>query len=91
VRESFEPPPEGGVGILDCPHYTRPAKFLDWEVPEVLLSGNHEQIRGWRRRAALEKTLRNRPDLLEQALLSEQDRHWLEEIKAGKTALSGEM
>ena len=50
--------------LLDFPHYTRPASFRGWEVPEVLLSGNHEEIRTWRRRQALEKTLRNRPDLL---------------------------
>lgn len=50
--------------LLDCPHYTRPADFRGWAVPEVLLSGNHEEIRRWRQRLALEKTLRNRPDLL---------------------------
>lgn len=51
-------------GILDYPHYTRPQNFRGWEVPEILMSGNHEQIRQWRRRTALEKTRRNRPDLL---------------------------
>ncbi|MGH9727772.1 MAG: tRNA (guanosine(37)-N1)-methyltransferase TrmD [Candidatus Acidiferrales bacterium] len=51
-------------GILDYPHYTRPHNFRGWEVPESLMSGNHEQIRQWRHRMALEKTLRNRPDLL---------------------------
>ena len=56
-------------GILDCPHYTRPAEYRGWPVPEVLLSGNHEQIRAWRQQAALEKTFRNRPDLLNAALL----------------------
>jgi tRNA (guanine37-N1)-methyltransferase len=50
--------------LLDCPHYTRPAELRGWTVPEVLLSGNHEQIRRWRAQAALEKTRRNRPDLL---------------------------
>ena len=50
--------------LLDCPHYTRPADFRGWTVPEVLLSGNHEEIRRWRERVALEKTRRNRPDLL---------------------------
>ena len=53
------------MGILDFPHYTRPARFRDWEVPEILLSGNHELIRRWRRKTALEKTRGNRPDLLE--------------------------
>ena len=50
--------------LLDWPHYTRPAEFREWSVPEVLLSGNHEEIRRWRMRTALEKTRRNRPDLL---------------------------
>jgi tRNA (guanine37-N1)-methyltransferase len=51
-------------GLLDCPHYTRPAEFRGWSVPEVLLGGNHEEIRRWRAQKALEKTRRNRPDLL---------------------------
>src|SRR6185312_2188150 len=55
----------GSGGLLDYPHYTRPAEFRGMAVPEVLVGGNHEQIRKWRRRKALEKTLRNRPDLLE--------------------------
>jgi tRNA (guanine37-N1)-methyltransferase len=50
--------------LLDYPHYTRPPSFRGWDVPEVLLSGNHEEIRRWRRKKSLEKTLRNRPDLL---------------------------
>lgn len=54
----------GPRGILECPHYTRPQNFRGWEVPEVLVSGNHEEVRRWRERAALEKTRRNRPDLL---------------------------
>ena len=68
-------------GILDCPHYTRPADLRGWKVPEVLLSGNHEEIRHWRRRQALEKTWRKRPELLEGASLSEEDRELLEEIR----------
>jgi tRNA (guanine37-N1)-methyltransferase len=70
-------------GLLDYPHYTRPADFQGMAVPEVLLEGNHEQIRRWRRRMALEKTLRNRPDLLDQVALSEEDRKWLAELGAG--------
>src|SRR5712691_1786587 len=54
----------GTRGLLDFPHYTRPAEYRSWAVPEVLLGGNHEEIRRWRRQKALEKTLRNRPDLL---------------------------
>ena len=53
-----------GRGILDYPHYTRPQTFRGWDVPDVLMSGNHEEIRRWRRDKALEKTRRNRPDLL---------------------------
>jgi tRNA (guanine37-N1)-methyltransferase len=53
-----------GRGILDYPHYTRPQTFRGWDVPEVLVGGNHEEIRRWRRDQALEKTRRNRPDLL---------------------------
>jgi len=49
--------------LLDYPHYTRPQSFRGWEVPEVLMSGNHAEILGWRRAKAIEKTLRNRPDL----------------------------
>ena len=67
-------------GLLDYPHYTRPAEFRGIKVPDVLMSGNHEDIRRWRRKSALEKTLRNRPDLLEQAELSEQDKRLLAEI-----------
>ena len=66
VWESFSS--EGhGTALLDCPQYTRPAEFRGWKVPEMLLSGNHEQIRKWRRKAAEEKTARMRPDLLNPA------------------------
>jgi tRNA (guanine37-N1)-methyltransferase len=50
--------------LLDYPHYTRPAEFRGWAVPEVLIGGNHAEVAKWRRKAALEKTQRNRPDLL---------------------------
>lgn len=53
-----------GEGLLDCPHWTRPAEFRGWKAPEVLLNGNHEEIRRFRKQAALEKTQRLRPDLL---------------------------
>lgn len=56
--------------LLDFPHYTRPASFRGWDVPEILLSGNHEEIRRWRSEKALEKTLRNRPDLAAEAGLN---------------------
>ncbi len=73
--------PAAPGGILDCPHYTRPQEFRGWTVPEVLVRGNHEQIRRWRRKMALAKTLRNRPDLLAAAALSEEDRALLEELR----------
>jgi tRNA (guanine37-N1)-methyltransferase len=59
VYESF-----GEDGLLDCPQYTRPAEFRGWKAPDVLLGGNHEQIRKWRQSAAREKTAKHRPDLL---------------------------
>jgi tRNA (guanine37-N1)-methyltransferase len=58
------PRENGPTALLDFPHYTRPASFRGWNVPEILLGGNHEQIRAWRRRQAVEKTRRNRPELL---------------------------
>ncbi len=64
-------------GLLDYPHYTRPADFRGLSVPEVLVSGNHEEIRHWRRRTALAKTLRNRPDLLAEVQLSGEDKEFL--------------
>jgi tRNA (guanine37-N1)-methyltransferase len=67
-------------GLLDYPHYTRPAEFRGLPVPEVLMGGNHDHIRKWRRQKALEKTLRNRPDLLEKQTLSKEDRELLKKI-----------
>jgi tRNA (guanine37-N1)-methyltransferase len=58
VNESFE------QGILDCPQWTRPAEFRGWKAPDILLGGNHAEIRKWRKNAAMEKTARLRPDLL---------------------------
>ena len=79
----------GSNGLLDYPHYTRPAEFRGLAVPEALMSGNHEEIRKWRRRRALHKTLRNRPDLLEGAVLSREDQEYLAGIRrdqSGKQA-----
>jgi tRNA (guanine37-N1)-methyltransferase len=70
----------GSNGLLDYPHYTRPSEFRGMAVPNELLTGNHEQVRQWRRRRALEKTLKNRPDLLEGAELGKEDRKFLEEL-----------
>src|SRR5579863_9967156 len=72
-------------GLLDYPHYTRPADFRGMGVPEVLASGNHEQIRRWRRASALEKTLRNRPDLLEDIALSAEDKEFMARSKGKQT------
>jgi tRNA (guanine37-N1)-methyltransferase len=74
----------GSGGLLDYPHYTRPADFRGMAVPEVLVNGNHDEIRRWRRKTALEKTLRNRPDLLDPATLSEEDRKLLAQVTGKK-------
>jgi tRNA (guanine37-N1)-methyltransferase len=67
----------GAGGLLDYPHYTRPAEFIGLAVPEPLHNGDHLAIRRWRRQAALAKTLANRPDLLKGAALSDEDREYL--------------
>jgi tRNA (guanine37-N1)-methyltransferase len=71
----------GAGGLLDYPHYTRPAEFAGLKAPEVLLNGDHQQIRRWRREQQLRKTLRNRPDLLERAALNDADRSILESLR----------
>jgi len=65
LRTSLRAAQDDARGILDFPHYTRPQSFRGWDVPETLMSGNHEEIRRWRQKKALEKTQRNRPDLLD--------------------------
>lgn len=67
-------------GLLEYPHYTRPAEFRDWPVPDELLSGNHQQIQRWRRRQALKRTLSRRPDLLQSAILDKIDLKIIGEI-----------
>jgi tRNA (guanine37-N1)-methyltransferase len=69
------------TGLLDVPQYTRPREFRGREVPEVLVSGHHENIRRWRRRQALMRTLRRRPELLERAELTDEDRAILSELR----------
>jgi tRNA (guanine37-N1)-methyltransferase len=71
----------GAGGLLDYPHYTRPAEFEGLRAPDVLMNGDHQQIRRWRREQQLRKTLLNRPDLLEDASLSAEDRRILEFLK----------
>ncbi|HEY9127157.1 MAG TPA: tRNA (guanosine(37)-N1)-methyltransferase TrmD [Acidobacteriaceae bacterium] len=76
----------GAGGLLDYPHYTRPAEWRGITVPEVLLGGDHAAVRKWRREQQLRKTLRNRPDLLERALaadsLNDEDRRTLDRLRA---------
>jgi len=74
----------GAGGLLDYPHYTRPAEFQSLQVPETLLNGDHQAIRRWRREQQLRKTLTNRPDLLETAALSKEDRQLLEGMRPGR-------
>jgi tRNA (guanine37-N1)-methyltransferase len=71
----------GSGGLLDYPHYTRPADFMGVMIPEALSGGNHEVIRRWRRRMALKKTLENRPDLLEKIEITDEDREILAELR----------
>ena len=68
-------------GLLEYPHYTRPPEFRGWGVPEILLSGDHAKIEKWRREQSLRRTLRRRPDLLENARLSESDLKNLKKIQ----------
>jgi tRNA (guanine37-N1)-methyltransferase len=72
------------AGLLDYPHYTRPAEFRGWRVPEVLISGHHGEVAKWRRRAALLKTWQRRPDLLAKAELTADERAWLDSLQAGE-------
>ena len=74
LEDSFED------GLLEYPQYTRPRVFQDEEVPEILLSGNHEKIRAWRREESLRRTLEKRPDLLKQANLTPEDKVILAEL-----------
>ena len=75
LEDSFED------GLLEYPHYTRPRVFREQEVPDVLLSGDHERIRVWRRTESLRRTLERRPDLLEKAKLTEEDTKILAKLK----------
>lgn len=70
-------------GLLDCAYYTRPAEYRSWKVPEVLLSGHHAAIARHRREESLRRTLERRPDLLDDAALSPEDRRYLESLKRG--------
>jgi tRNA (guanine37-N1)-methyltransferase len=75
IEESF------ASGLLEYPQFTRPAEFMGHEVPEILLSGDHGKVDRWRREQSLLRTLERRPDLLETAELTEEDRKFLEKVK----------
>jgi len=77
-RDSF------ASGLLEHPHYTRPADFRGWKVPEVLLSGHHERIDEWRHREALRRTWQRRPDLLAGRALTEREKAWIREFESGE-------
>lgn len=72
------------TGLLEHPHYTRPAEFRGMKVPDVLLSGHHEKIAEWREKESLRRTWERRPDLLDGYSLTEKQKKWLEEIKKAK-------
>jgi tRNA (guanine37-N1)-methyltransferase len=76
-------------GMLEYPHYTRPATFRGWEVPELLRSGDHGRIASWRRVQSLRRTLKRRPDLLENLQLDEMDRNLLQKLIQEETSISG--
>ena len=76
------PSTHGAGGLLDYPHYTRPADFRGYRIPDVLAGGSHVQIRRWRRERALEKTWRHRPDLLAKATLTDDDRAFLASLSS---------
>jgi tRNA (guanine37-N1)-methyltransferase len=71
--------------LLDYPHYTRPTEFRGWKVPGVLISGNHQKIREWRKKKKLENTFKKRPDLLRTAKLSREEEKMLEQIRRART------
>lgn len=75
IKDSFS------TGLLEHPHYTRPADFRGMKVPDVLLSGNHKLIEEWRNKEALRRTLERRPDLLEKIDLTPEQEKWLQEVK----------
>jgi len=69
------------MGLLEYPHYTRPAEFRGWKAPDVLLSGDHAKIEKWRREQALERTFRKRPDMIDKADLTKEDRRFIAGLK----------
>lgn len=78
MRDSFS------TGLLEHPHYTRPADFRGMKVPDVLISGNHRLIDEWRAKESLRRTYERRPDLLEKVELTDEQKKWLHEIESLK-------
>ncbi|WP_152402198.1 tRNA (guanosine(37)-N1)-methyltransferase TrmD [Paenibacillus cellulositrophicus] len=83
VTDSFS------TGLLEYPHYTRPVEFRGWKVPDMLLSGHHANIEAWRREQALKRTLKRRPDLLDEVELTDRDRKTLEKLRRLKDTDGG--
>jgi tRNA (guanine37-N1)-methyltransferase len=77
-------------GLLEYPQYTRPAEYRGMEVPEVLLSGNHAEIARWRREQIIRRTLERRPDLLDKADLSQEDRKYAEKLMTRRSRLNSD-
>ncbi|KHE66965.1 tRNA (guanine-N1)-methyltransferase, partial [Halobacillus sp. BBL2006] len=80
-NEQSAPQDSFSDGLLEHPHYTRPADFRGYQVPEVLLSGNHAKIDEWRHYQSLKRTYERRPDLLQKRELTSQEKAWIEEWK----------
>lgn len=72
VTDSFS------TGLLEYPHYTRPAQFREWDVPDVLISGHHINVANWRRKQSLRRTWQRRPELLAKAELTKEERQWIQ-------------
>lgn len=81
LSESFSTHEGRDHPLLEYPHYTRPAQFRDWHVPEVLLSGHHANIAKWRHKEALRRTWERRPELIQKDKLTEEERNWLAQFK----------
>jgi tRNA (guanine37-N1)-methyltransferase len=81
IQEASHEGDSFAAGLLEYPQYTRPESFADMAVPPVLLSGNHGEVDRWRRREALRRTLERRPDLLDAAPLTDDDRRMLDELR----------
>jgi tRNA (guanine37-N1)-methyltransferase len=81
VTDSFS------TGLLEYPHYTRPAKFREWEVPDVLISGHHINVANWRRKQSLRRTWQRRPELLTNVELTKEERQWIQAWERNPTDL----